>query len=167
MTPSDEPLIRIATPDDCDALARMRAALQATMEAENAVLWPMTAARREALPAFFADRVVDPEVHVLVVEVGHGPDARLVGTATGRIAEGRDVLRYGLIDDVWIDPRLRRRGLCGRLVAQLVEFFSQRGIEALSLGFVHGGAAGAVWQRLGFRPAVVLANATIDGLELR
>lgn len=79
---------------DCNELARMRRALQTTMEAENRDVWPMTEARKVALPEFFAECVADPSVGVWVMDATVSNKTDTVATLTARIGEGRDVARF-------------------------------------------------------------------------
>jgi GNAT superfamily N-acetyltransferase len=119
-----------------------------------------------ALPEYFAQCLADPEVLVLVVRDQRTEDApTTVATVTARICTGRDVLRYGLIDDAWVDLDHRRHGLCRMLILRLLDFFEAHKVTQLQLGFVYGGAAGVMWQHLGFRPSVVLAQTTVDQLR--
>ncbi|MBV1858241.1 MAG: GNAT family N-acetyltransferase [Nannocystaceae bacterium] len=154
--------VRTATQKDCQELARMRGALQTTMEGENPCVWPMAEARRSALPEFFAKCIDDPDVGVWVVDAAVGDQIETVATLTARIAKGRDVPRFGIVDDAWVDAAHRGQGLCRRLMAELIAFFRQREIVDLQLGFVEGGAAGAVWRHFGFTPTIVIANAKLD-----
>jgi GNAT superfamily N-acetyltransferase len=91
----------------------------------------------------------------------------IVGTAVGRLAVGRDVAKFGSIEDVWVEPAERRRGICRALLQGLTPFFELHGVSELTLGFAYAGSAAVVWQRLGFQPAVVIANATLDTLARR
>ncbi len=144
----------------------MRCALADTMESENRNIWPMTDARKAGLPEFFAGCIRDPDVGIWVVDSVLRGEATTVATVTARIRKDRDVAWVGVVDDAWVDSEHRGQGLCRRLMGELVAFFRQREITDLTLGFVHGGAAGELWQRFGFRPVVVVANAKIDQLDL-
>jgi ribosomal protein S18 acetylase RimI-like enzyme len=155
--------VRAATITDCAVLAAMRLRLQEQLEQESPALWRMSEARRAALPRFYAESIVDPDVCVLAVEA----EAGMIGTATGRIEVGRDVPRFGSIEDVWLDPRHRGQGICKSLMSELVAFFEARGVRELTLGFAAGGSAASVWQHLGFRPAAVIANAPLEELKGR
>lgn len=157
--------VRAAVEADCVALAAMRLRLQELLELENPTLWRMTNARRAALPTFYAESIVDPDVCVLAAELEGAPEAGLVGTAIGRVEVGRDVARYGSIEDVWVEPQHRGQRICTRLMSGLTAFFEARGVNELTLGFVSGGSAAQVWQQLGFRPAVVIANASLETLK--
>lgn len=158
--------VRAAVESDCNELARMRRALQATMEAENRDVWPMTSARNAALPEFFANCLADPTVGIWVVDATISDKTDTVATLTARVGEGRDVQRFGIVDDAWVDAEHRGHGLCRQLMVELIAFFRQRGIAELQLGFVAGGSAGDVWQHFGFRPAVVIANAKLESIDV-
>jgi len=107
------------------------------------------------------------DVHVLVTEVHDLGVDRVVATAIGRIESGRDVARFGSIEDVWVEPGYRGQGICRALVVQLTDFFQAQGVQKLTLGFAHGGTAAGLWQRLGFIPSVVIANSDIDTVRAR
>jgi GNAT superfamily N-acetyltransferase len=132
------------------------------MERENAALWPMTERRMLGLTEFFAECAQHPNVRILVVMA----EGKTVGTITARIGQGRDVPAFGMVGDAWVDPEHRGQGLCRLLLATLVELFRERGLTKLQLGYIHGGEAGAVWERLGFSPVVVTATAALDALRL-
>jgi ribosomal protein S18 acetylase RimI-like enzyme len=145
----------------------MRRKLQDVLEQENLALWRMTAARKRALPAFYEQCLADAGVQVLVAQAHEADGVRIVGAAVGRLEAGRDVARYGSIEDVWVEPEYRERGICRALVAQLTEFFQAHGAEKVSVGFVYGGTAAVLWQRLGFTPAVVIANAELGAVTAK
>ncbi len=145
----------------------MRRKLQDVLEQESPTLWRMTDARRKALPEFYAQCIADADVQVLVAEDPESDTHRVVGTAVGRLGTGRDVARYGSIDDVWVEPEYRGYGICRALLVQLTEFFQAHGVKKLTVGFAYGGTAAGLWQRLGFTPAVVTANADVDLVKAR
>lgn len=75
---------------------------------------------------------------------------------------------YGVIDDLWVEPRYRRRGLTRRLVAGLVEFAASKGVEELVLEYsLANEEAKAVWDHLGFRPTGVRAGSTVAEVRRR
>jgi ribosomal protein S18 acetylase RimI-like enzyme len=90
----------------------------------------MTDAREEGLSAFYEECIGDAGVQVLVAE---GPDSdanRIVGIAVGRLEVGRDVARYGSIEDVWVEPEYRGRGICRALVASACRCRFPRSLSA-------------------------------------
>ena len=161
------PGIRVAIDSDCESLADMRLRLQQLLEQESPALWRMTEARRAALPEFYAQCIHDRDVRVLVAEVQEEGTQHIVASAVGRIEVGRDVARFGSIEDVWVEPEYRGQGICRALISELTGFFEARGIEQLSVGFTYGGTAAALWQRLGFSPSVIIANSTVARVRAR
>ena len=68
---------------------------------------------------------------------------------------------YGIIDDVWVEPRYRRQGINRRMLVELVEFARGHGVESLQLEYSASNREAAVaWKRLGFRPVGIRAAAT-------
>jgi ribosomal protein S18 acetylase RimI-like enzyme len=67
----------------------------------------------------------------------------------------------GVIDDVWVEPTHRRRGINRRIVQKLLEFAASRGVQELILEYASSNReAEAAWTRLGFSPVGVRASAT-------
>jgi ribosomal protein S18 acetylase RimI-like enzyme len=67
----------------------------------------------------------------------------------------------GVIDDVWVEPTHRRRGINRRIVQKLLEFAASRGFQELILEYASSNReAEAAWTRLGFSPVGVRASAT-------
>ena len=46
--------------------------------------------------------------------------------------------KTGRIEDMWIDPAHRRKGLCKSLLSDLVQFFAAAGVASLTLQYVEG-----------------------------
>ena len=157
--------IRPAARADSEVLANLRRKLQNLLEQESPAAWKMAAARRQALPEFYEQCIAAADTLVLVAEAPDADARRIVGTAIGRIETGRDVPRYGNIEDVWVETEHRGRGICRALVLKLTEFFQDNGVQKLSVGFAYGGTAASLWQRLGFTPVVVIANSDVDTLR--
>jgi ribosomal protein S18 acetylase RimI-like enzyme len=139
----------------------MRRRLQQVLEQESPSLWRMAEGRKVALPEFYAQSIRDAGVQVLAAEICGLDAGAVVGTAIGRLEVGRDVARFGSIEDVWVEPEYRGRGICRALILELTNFFQAHGVHELTLGFAYGGSAAGLWQRLGFTPAVVIANGSV------
>src|SRR5262245_20187653 len=108
---------------DIEDLVRMRLALQARFGRANPHLLALSAQRVMALTDFYRDLMADPRARVLVAHETQG--ARRIGMAVGRIVshEEYEPAVWGHIDDVWVEPEYRRRGICRTLIIQLLEFF--------------------------------------------
>ena len=68
--------------------------------------------------------------------------------------------KSGKLDDIWVEPNYRKKGLCKKIFSELVKFFKAKGIEMMVLNFVNGNLeAEAVWNRLGFQSVLTTATA--------
>jgi len=91
------------------------------------------------------------------VQVWHCPDMWENPERRGRIVGG--------IDDIWVEPKHRRRGLNRRIVTELVEFARSRGVQELCLEYSMSNIeAAGTWSRLGFQPAGVRASASPEAV---
>lgn len=167
MTTKDLPVVtfRTARIEDVDELARMRFTLQKHMHASNSRLLHMSPRAIDDLPQQYRLRVEDPERRIVVSEERSGG---LVGMAMGTIANRNDLLppRCGRIDDVWVDPQHRRRGVAKRLVSDLLAFFEENRVATLVLDYAVGNdEARRTWKALGFEPILTVASTTPDELQ--
>jgi ribosomal protein S18 acetylase RimI-like enzyme len=89
---------------------------------------------------------------VLVAET---PAEGVIGFAIGAIAQRAPIFerpQYGLIADVYVEPRSRRRGAGQRLFEELRDWFAARGVTNMELTVVSANSVGqAFWRALGFR----------------
>lgn len=75
---------------------------------------------------------------------------------------------YGVIDDVWVDPGFRRRGINRLIVAELAAFARAHQVEALQLEYsASNREAAAAWKRLGFRRVGIRAASTVTEVQHR
>jgi len=152
--------IRQAQRVDLDRLTALQLALQDHLEASNPNLWRMSDQTRAQLKGQLAARLAVPDGCVLVAE--HIKDG-VVGVIYGRIVtnKGYTPSRTGMVDQAFVQPQHRRRGVGARLVAELCRFFAGQGIEDLSLRYVTGNEeAAGFWAALGFAPRIVTAGAS-------
>ncbi|MEW2759003.1 GNAT family protein [Streptomyces sp. NPDC048399] len=94
---------------------------------------------------------------------GVGPDGRLVGHASLRLAADGLSARLGR---VLVAPDARGQGYGAALLTQVLTFaFAQLGLEHVELGvFAHNGNAVRLYERLGFRVDQVLPDVErVDG----
>ncbi|MDK1476829.1 GNAT family protein [Streptomyces sp. 549] len=111
----------------------------------------------------------DPQLAAYVVEPGRrtwtgiGPDGRLVGHASLRLAADGRSARLGR---VLIAPEARGQGYGAALLTQVLKFaFAQPGLERVELGvFTHNSNAVRLYEGLGFRVDQVLPDVErVDG----
>jgi GNAT superfamily N-acetyltransferase len=162
---SDPYVIREARAADLDRLEELFLALQEHIEGANAELWRMNPEGRGALRAQVANRLAAAAGTAIVAD--HQDDG-VVGVAFGRVVTNH---RYepsvaGLVDQAYVRPHHRRRGVATRLVAHLCAFFAGQGARDISLRYVTGNdEAAAFWQALGFAPRIITAGATLETVQ--
>jgi len=158
--------IRAATPGDVPAMVRMRLALQDHMAARTRSLWGMSEKRVANLPRRYRERIADQAECVLVVD--HLPSGAPVGMGSAAIHHHDDYApaQSGGIEDVWIDPEHRGKGLCRALFLRLLAFFEEQGVTDLLLRYADGNEeAKTVWTHYGFRPTLITATACLGDVE--
>jgi len=164
---SDPYVIRPAHVADLDRLEELLLALQDHIEGANAELWRMVPEGREGLRAQIANRLGVAASRALVAE--HQEDG-VVGVVFGRVVANH---RYephmaGLVDQAYVRPDHRRRGVATRLVAEVCRFFAEQGAADISLRYVIGNdEAAGLWQALGFVPRIVTAGAALEAIQAR
>jgi len=159
-------LIRGATEKDIDSIVAMRLRLQEHLLASNSNVWQMSAKRIAALPIFYKNMLEDKHCHLVVTE--DEESGVILGMGLGRIYEHEEHVpnESGKIDDIWVEPNYRQKGVCKKIVAELVAFFESNGINTMVLNYVTGNLeAEAVWRHLGFHS--VLITATAKRVEVR
>jgi RimJ/RimL family protein N-acetyltransferase len=158
--------VRDAIVQDVDEIVRMRLSLQDHLCESNPRIWTLSQKSIAERSEFYRKRITDSDSKLVVVE--DTEKEKIVGTGLGRISEHDQYIpeRSGEIDDIWIEPSHRRKGLCKKMVSQLLDFFRLGNVEALVLHYVEGNAeAQAVWSRLGFRTITRMVTATISEVE--
>jgi len=159
--------IRPAREADLDRLAELLLALQDHLEASNLDLWRMTAQSRANLKGQVAGRLRAANSCALVAE--HDTDG-VVGVISGRVmANNRYIPALaGSIDQAYVRPDHRRRGVGTRLVSELCRFFAGEGVDSLTLRYViDNQAAAGFWAALGFAPRIVTTGATRQAVEAK
>jgi ribosomal protein S18 acetylase RimI-like enzyme len=158
--------IRPASIEDVGELVRMRLSLQKHMQDNNEALWKLSEKKIARFADFYRDQIKDERARLLVVQDKESRD--IVGMGLGRIWQHDDYIpnTSGRIDDVWVEPDHRRKGLSVKIVAELLTFFSSNNIDCLTLDYAQGNLeAESVWRRLGFRTAIITATAKLHDVE--
>jgi ribosomal protein S18 acetylase RimI-like enzyme len=71
--------------------------------------------------------------------------------------------RSGEIDDIWVEPEHRQKGLAHQLLLQLSVFFRQHGLEHVILRYAEGNhEARELWSHYGFHKVIVTATTSVD-----
>ncbi len=151
--------IRPATGADLSALARMRSALRDYLAGCDPAIWLISDDKAGRLAEFYGELIKQDTARVLVAA---GRDGTPVGMLVVRILENSNVQpsRFGRIDDAWVDPAHRRRGLMRRLTRACGDFLGKHEVERVMLDYaVRNPDSERCWRRLGFTPCVVIAHA--------
>ena len=160
-------LIRRAQHADLGRLADLLLALQDHIEAANPDLWRLNAEARHNLKGQLAGRLRAEDSLALVAE--HESEG-IIGVIFGRVVVNN---RYtppqaGQIDQAFVHPDHRRRGVGKQLVAELCRFFDARAVGDISLRYAVGNSeAVRFWQDLGFKPRIVTAGVSLETLRQR
>lgn len=120
---------------------------------------------RAAYPLRFADRVASSDALWLVAEVEDQPGLIVaMGEVHLTPDPGRVPALAAKINDVWVDPAHRRRGLAAAIAETLLMWAHSRGVEAVWLDWVVGNdEADGLWRAMGFQPVSVMATLGIGG----
>ena len=146
--------IRPATEDDHDVLAELWDEFQRELEPPG--WWDLTweeewASLREAIRG---------EALVLIAEL----DGDVAGYAVARQPNPR----RAHLNDIYVRPAARRRGVAKELIGAVTSEMRERGVEALTLGVdVRNTVARTVYRRLGFREDSVRLVAELAELDER
>lgn len=163
MNKGNEFTIREANRDDIPVLVGFLVDLG--LHVSGAKRQTLTRAAEERLSHFLLDYIDDPHKLMLVACTRR---KRVVGMGNIQIwhspnlwEEAEDLdLRSGFIDDLWIEPKYRKRGIMARILDELIAFAEQRNIGELVLEYsLTNKEAAAAWEKLGFRPTGVRASA--------
>jgi len=167
--------LRRATPQDLPELARMRIALHDFLLECDPALWVLSRQKMEQLAGFYQDVLAKDNAAVFVA---CDAEARPVGMLMARILETPNVtpgetgpdsdcpFRFCRIDDAWVEPDHRRRGLMRRMVGAVAGFMKEQRVEHAMLDFaIRNPDSEKCWVALGFRPAIAIANAALADLE--
>jgi ribosomal protein S18 acetylase RimI-like enzyme len=146
----------------------MRLALEAFVKSRNPLVWDLSRSRAAGLPGFYRRLLRSHDAVAVVAEALPGEE--VVGMAIGRLQRHPQFEpgRSGKIDDVWVDPRYRRRSVARRMMIQVARHFRQRGIRMLLLEYAIGNrGAEKAWPRLGFSPVFIGATADVGSVLRR
>ncbi len=158
--------IREAHEKDVKELVRMRLDLQKHMSQNNPYLWQISQKRISILSEFYLHKIGDRNSKLLVIEDNRSGSIIGMGLGTLQMHDEYVPSNSGKIDDIWVEPRYRRKGLLKNLLLDLIEFFKSKGIESLTLNYVEDNQeAEVVWKKLGFKTVIKITNADLSEVE--
>ena len=151
--------IRLATPDDVHAAAKLAAALVREHHAYDPQRFMCIEPLEEGYERFLRSQIDREGVVLIVATEVEGPDESVVGYLFATL-EGRDWsdLRdaCGKIHDVYVDASARRRGIASRLVEDAVTRLTLMGAPRVVLMAAwRNDSARKLFERLGFRSTMV------------
>jgi ribosomal protein S18 acetylase RimI-like enzyme len=158
--------IRPATRADAAALGRLGALLVRTHhDFDPKRFIPATPRTERGYASFLASQLEDPDVAVLVAEVG--------GTMVGYAYAGVEASDYmslrgpaGVLHDVVVDPQHRGRGVGRLLLDAALAFLRSRGAPRVVLWTaVQNASAQRLFASAGFRQTMLEMTRELDGNE--
>jgi GNAT superfamily N-acetyltransferase len=130
-------------------------------------LWKLTRRQLQTMHRLYAN-VMANEMNTLLV-AADGRD-RPIGMIMVRTLNAKHMnpTRMGRIDDAWVEPRWRRRGVMRQLVRAACDFVERHGARDMMLDYsIRNLVSVKAWTGLGFRPTVMIAFATTRELRKR
>lgn len=152
--------IRRATARDLPELKRMRVALQDLLIGRDPRVWRLSPELIDGLEEFYS-KILEKDQNRIFVAVG--PDAQPVAMLVVRILDNSnlDPVRFGRIDDAWVDPEWRERGIMTGLTHAAARFLAERRVTMLMLDWANNNPpSGTCWQKLGFAPLMTMGFAS-------
>ena len=152
--------IRRARTSDLTDLKRMRIALQDLLAGRDPRVWRLSPELIDTLEEFYARIMEKDENRVFVAA---GPDGRPVGMLLVRILDNPNLnpRPFGRIDDAWVDPEWRERGVMTGLTRTAAEFLARHRVSMVMLDWANNNPpSGTCWQRLGFEPLMTMGFAS-------
>ena len=152
--------IRRATPRDLPELKRMRIALQDLLAGRDPRVWRLSQQLIDGLEEFYS-RIMEKDENRIFV--GAGRDAKPIAMLAVRILDNSnmDPVRFGRIDDAWVDPEWRERGVMTGLTRASAQFLADRRVSMAMLDWANNNPpSGTCWQKLGFEPLMTMGFAS-------
>jgi ribosomal protein S18 acetylase RimI-like enzyme len=159
--------VRRATEADLPVLARMRRSLAEHLAACDPDLWELAPERLLRMAEFYGEMLKKENARIFLA---FGSESAPVGMVMVRVLENPTLRpsRFGRIDDAWVEPGSRRQGVMRALVRAALEFIETQGARHVMLDYsIKNAISATAWQRLGFRPALVVAQATLEQVRQR
>jgi len=152
--------VRPAAETDIPEPAAMRGRLRDFLGECDPDLWRLSNQQIAKMAEFCAENIGREDARVFVAA-----DAadRPVGMLMVRIIESAQITpqRFVRIDDAWVEPAHRRKGLMRRLVGHVARFAEQLGTEHALLDYaIRNPDSEEAWQSIGFRPSIIIAHTT-------
>jgi len=159
--------VRRSTEADLPVLAGMRRSLAEHLAACDPDLWELAPDHLNRMAEFYAGLMKNENTRIfLALDSTDAP----TGMVMVRLLENQMLKpsRFGRIDDAWVEPGSRRQGVMRALVRAALDFIEAQNAGHVMLDYsVQNTISATAWQRMGFRPALVIAQATLELVRQR
>ena len=148
--------IRGAETRDLPDLKRMRVAMQDLLAEADPRVWRLSADFAATLDGFYGTVMARDENRIFVAA---DETDRPVGMLMVRIIDNphMDPRPFGRIDDAWVEPAWRRKGVMRSLTQTCARFLIARGVPMVMLDWANNNPpSGTCWQNLGFEPLMTM-----------
>jgi RimJ/RimL family protein N-acetyltransferase len=156
--PTERVLVRPATPDDLDEMARMGAALAHMHHTFDAQRFMYADDFVGGYRWWFAKELPRSEVCFRVVDVTSEP-GKIAGYVYGRLEEKQwnELLdEHAALVDIWVDPAVRGHGIGAALVHAFCAWADEKGAPRVVLSTAtQNTAAQKAFAKAGFRPTMI------------
>lgn len=152
--------MRRAETRDLPELKRMRICLQDLLMGRDPRVWRLSQELVDSLEEFYA-RIMEKDENRIFVAAGRG--AKPVAMLVVRILDNSnmDPVRFGRIDDAWVDPEWREQGVMTGLTRAAAQFLAERRVSMVMLDWANNNPpSGTCWQKLGFEPLMTMGFAS-------
>jgi ribosomal protein S18 acetylase RimI-like enzyme len=152
--------VRRAEARDLGELKRMRVALQDLLAVKDPRVWRLSAQLVAELDRFYGKVIAQDGSRIFVA---CDKDDRPVAMLMVRIIDNphSDPRPFGRIDDAWVEPDWRGRGVMTMLTRAACEFLVERSVPLVMLDWANENEpSGTCWQRIGFEPLMTMGFAS-------
>jgi len=159
--------IRRARAGDLPELKRMRIDLQDLLSGRDPRVWRLSQEMTDSLEEFYAGLMKKDENRIFVAADTRD---RPVGMLLVRVLDNpnMDPRPFGRIDDAWVDPEWRERGVLSALTGAAARFLSDRRVPMVMLDWANNNPpSGTCWQKLGFEPLMTMGFASPNDILAR
>jgi ribosomal protein S18 acetylase RimI-like enzyme len=171
--------IRRATVRDLPELKRMRVALQDLLIGRDPRVWRLSQELIDGLEEFYSKIMEREQNRIFVAVAGENGDSPLprgrgsksaqspfsqpIAMLAVRILDNSnlDPVRFGRIDDAWVDPEWREQGVMTELTRAAAEFLADHRVTLVMLDWANNNPpSGTCWQKIGFAPLMTMGFAS-------
>lgn len=159
--------IRRAEQRDLGDLKRMRTALQELLLERDPRVFRLDPVFMAELDKFYADVAARDENRIFVAA---DAEDRPVSMLMVRILDNprMEPRPMGRIDDAWVEPAWRGKGVMSALTRACCEFLAGRKVPLVMLDWANNNEpSGTAWQHIGFEPLMTMGFASPERILSR